>query len=215
MTYFRLAVISLLVVSSSLTAQTITGSISGSVEDAQKAIITSAAVVATDQQRKLVSQTTADAQGRFTFQNLQPGRYTISVTAAGFKKLERDVVLNANDRLSAGTFSMEVGAVEQAIEVTAELITLKTESSERSEAVTAKQLQNIAVNSRSYLQLAGIVPGVVFTGNLTTGGHAGLANISANGARFDQNQLTLNRSEERRVGKECTSWCRSRWSPYH
>ena len=23
------------------------------------------------------------------------------------------------------------------------------------------------------------------------------------------------RSEERRVGKECTSWCRSRWSPYH
>ena len=25
----------------------------------------------------------------------------------------------------------------------------------------------------------------------------------------------LQRSEERRVGKECTSWCRSRWSPYH
>src|SRR3546814_19997617 len=24
-----------------------------------------------------------------------------------------------------------------------------------------------------------------------------------------------NRSEERRVGKECTSWCRSRWAPYH
>ena len=28
-------------------------------------------------------------------------------------------------------------------------------------------------------------------------------------------QLAFNRSEERRVGKECTSWCRSRWSPYH
>ena len=26
---------------------------------------------------------------------------------------------------------------------------------------------------------------------------------------------TSARSEERRVGKECTSWCRSRWSPYH
>ena len=25
----------------------------------------------------------------------------------------------------------------------------------------------------------------------------------------------VDRSEERRVGKECTSWCRSRWSPYH
>ena len=27
--------------------------------------------------------------------------------------------------------------------------------------------------------------------------------------------LIVYRSEERRVGKECTSWCRSRWSPYH
>ena len=27
--------------------------------------------------------------------------------------------------------------------------------------------------------------------------------------------LARTRSEERRVGKECTSWCRSRWSPYH
>ena len=26
---------------------------------------------------------------------------------------------------------------------------------------------------------------------------------------------STNRSEERRVGKECTYWCRSRWSPYH
>ena len=48
------------------------------------------------------------------------------------------------------------------------------------------------MNSRSYLQLAGLLPGVVSTANLTTGGHAGLANISANGARFDQNNLTLN-----------------------
>ena len=28
-------------------------------------------------------------------------------------------------------------------------------------------------------------------------------------------QRVKKRSEERRVGKECTSWCRSRWSPYH
>ena len=28
-------------------------------------------------------------------------------------------------------------------------------------------------------------------------------------------ELLEHRSEERRVGKECCSWCRSRWSPYH
>ena len=36
------------------------------------------------------------------------------------------------------------------------------------------------------------------------------------GDRIDYRNMSLiNRSEERRVGKECTSWCRSRWSPYH
>ena len=31
----------------------------------------------------------------------------------------------------------------------------------------------------------------------------------------ESHRANLVRSEERRVGKECTSWCRSRWSPYH
>ena len=31
----------------------------------------------------------------------------------------------------------------------------------------------------------------------------------------DMTEMEIDRSEERRVGKECTSWCRSRWSPYH
>ena len=31
----------------------------------------------------------------------------------------------------------------------------------------------------------------------------------------DRGFAPITRSEERRVGKECTSWCRSRWSPYH
>ena len=33
--------------------------------------------------------------------------------------------------------------------------------------------------------------------------------------RTDTVAMQNGRSEERRVGKECTSWCRSRWSPYH
>src|SRR3546814_14749444 len=34
-------------------------------------------------------------------------------------------------------------------------------------------------------------------------------------AIFDRNGQAALRSEERRVGKECVSTCRSRWSPYH
>ena len=42
-----------------------------------------------------------------------------------------------------------------------------------------------------------------------------LTNSGSEGADAAGVQVDLFRSEERRVGKECTSWCRSRWSPYH
>ena len=31
----------------------------------------------------------------------------------------------------------------------------------------------------------------------------------------EYDKIARQRSEERRVGKECKHWCRSRWSPYH
>ena len=49
--------------------------------------------------------------------------------------------------------------------------------------------------------------------NLPTGSWAGALNVGYN---FNEAlAIEVGRSEERRVGKECTSWCRSRWSPYH
>lgn len=69
---------------------------------------------------------------------------------------------------------------------------MQTESAERSMALVGKQMENIAVNSRSYLDLVKTVPGVVSTVNLETAGPGGLASVSANGVRVNSNQLTIN-----------------------
>jgi len=191
----RIALFSLLFAALSLplSAQTSQGSITGSVRDSQQAAIVNATVTAVEQDKKTTVAAKTDAEGRFTFTNLLPGRYSITVETAGFKKAERtEINLLANDRLSVGSIQMEIGLVTEAVQVEAQSIQLKTESAERSDAMTGVELQNIAVNSRSYLQLVGFLPGIVSTANLTTAGHAGLSNISANGARFDQNNLTLN-----------------------
>lgn len=176
-----------------LTAQTSSGSIAGSVRDAQDAAISNATITILEQQRRTMSTGTTDADGRFVFLQLLPGRYNLSVEAPGFRKLERkDIELVANDKITVGVIRLEVGALTGSVEVTAQAVQLNTESSERSDAIVAKQIENLAVNSRSYLQLAGLATGVVSTANLSTAGHGGLANISANGQRFDHNQLTLN-----------------------
>lgn len=173
-------------------AQTSSGSVSGSVRDAQDASVPTATVIITEAEKKITLTTKTDGEGRFVFPQLLPGTYEITVDASGFKKLERkNVVLLANDKISVGVITMEVGAVSESVEVQSQVIQLKTESAERSDAIIGKQLDNLAVNSRSYLQLAGLAPGIVSTANLTTGGVGGLANIFANGARGDQNNLTL------------------------
>jgi outer membrane receptor protein involved in Fe transport len=174
-------------------AQTTSGSISGSIVDSQHASIANAVVTATEQEKKTIYNTKTDEAGRFVFAQVPPGGYTIAVQVPGFKKYERTgITLNANDRLALGELPMEVGALTEQIEVTTSAVQLQTESAERSTALVGTQMENIAVNSRSYLDLVKLVPGVVSTVNLQTAGPGGLANISANGTRTNSNQLTVN-----------------------
>ncbi|MCS7026761.1 MAG: Plug domain-containing protein [Bryobacteraceae bacterium] len=94
--------------------------------------------------------------------------------------------------MSLGEITLSVGQVNEVVVVTGEAVTLKTESAERSNQIDAKQMQNLAVNGRSYLGLAYLTPGVVSNANFQVAGTAGLGAISANGARYNQNQLLLN-----------------------
>ena len=68
-------------------SQTITGSISGSVLDASEGAVANAKVIAVEQERKVTTQTVTDVTGRFVFPQMPPGTYSITVEAAGFKKL--------------------------------------------------------------------------------------------------------------------------------
>src|SRR5215472_3442291 len=174
-------------------AQTTSGSIAGNVVDAQHAVLPNVVVTAKEQQQNFTFSTKSDESGRFVFPQVPPGTYTIKIEAPGFKRLERPgIVLNANDKLALGELTMEAGVISEQIEVTATAPPLQTESAERSAALVATQMENIAVNSRSYLDLVKLVPGVVSTVNLQTAGPGGLSNISANGTRTNSNQLTIN-----------------------
>jgi len=66
-------------------------------------------------------------------------RYNITIEAAGFKKLERpNIPLDANDKLALGNLGLQVGAVSEAVEVTAQAALLQTESVERSATMHSK-----------------------------------------------------------------------------
>ncbi len=114
-------------------AQTISGSLSGHVIDQQGAAIPNANVTATDPSKGFTQSQATNSAGDFLFAGLQPGKYSVSVEVTGFKKLTRpNVALDANDKLALGDLVLEVGAVTESVEVTAQAALLQTESVERS-----------------------------------------------------------------------------------
>ena len=176
----------------SVAAQTTSGSLSGTVNDAKGAAITGATVQVTSVSRNETRTTQTGEDGRFVFSQLQPDSYTLRVEAHGFKGYELEgVVLSPNDKISAPEIELQVGAVTESVLVTASGEQLQTESAERSTAITGEQVKNIPINGRSYLSLTRLAPGVVNTNDYKVSGHAGLSNISVNGARNNQNNLTL------------------------
>ncbi|MDR3411617.1 MAG: carboxypeptidase-like regulatory domain-containing protein, partial [Formivibrio sp.] len=67
-------------------AQRITGSIAGNVKDEQGAMVTTAAIKATNVDTGFTRSTAANADGTYLIQYLPVGHYTVEVTAVGFKK---------------------------------------------------------------------------------------------------------------------------------
>src|SRR5262245_37671811 len=104
-----IASVGVLVLALSVHAQTSSGSIAGTVVDPQQAAVANASVNLIEAEKKITLSAKSDAEGRFVFPNVLPGKYTLTVESPGFKKAERrDLTLLANDKISAGTIALEV-----------------------------------------------------------------------------------------------------------
>ncbi len=181
--------------------QTITGSISGRVLDQQGSAVIGATVTATEPEKNVTETIKTGDQGDFVFSALQPGNYSISVQAQGFKKLDQpNIALHANDKLALGNLNLEIGAVTESIEVSAQAALLQTDSVERSGTITGKQIENLEVNGRNPLALAPMLSGVVSTANFQVGGPSGIGSIYVNGNRGSANMLTINGIENLDTG---------------
>src|SRR5882672_418215 len=171
-------------------AQTTSGSMAGSVVDPQQAAVFGATVTATEENKNFNLKATADRDGRFVFPQVQPGVYTITVEAQGFKKLQRrGVTLVSNDRLTIGDLALEVGGASESVTILGEATMIQGESAERSYAIQGEVIRNTGVNTRSFVNLAALAPGVIF--NTDNGQGANIANLSANGVRTNSNNLQI------------------------
>jgi hypothetical protein len=172
--------------------QGLTGSITGTVTDPSGSAIPSAEIVLTNVATNQTRQARSDSNGEFTFTQILPSTFKLSVSSKGFKRYEQtDIVLTATERLVLRRIELPLGDVSQTIEVAAETARLQTQSAERSGLISLEQTQNVPLKGRDYLGLVKLLPGVIDTANRNAPGWNNLGGITINGNRQGTINLTL------------------------
>ena len=165
--------------SSKVLAQGTSATVSGFVTDGSKANLSNATVSYTNLATGAVSTATTDAQGLYRLSGLQPGLYSAKVTEPGFKTALRDGIdlqIEANVTIS---FALDIGAVSEVVEVSANASLLETSSPTISQVIAGRQVEDTPLNGRNTMNLVALTPGVI-----PQGGTNGAAANNAGGGAF-------------------------------
>ena len=141
-------------------AQTVTGTILGTVRDQQGAVVPNASVTAKSVEtgaERTVATTTA---GEFSILSVPAGAYEVTASASGFQTEVRsglNLTVGASLRVD---FTLNLGAVTEKVEVTGEAPQVDTTSSTLSGLVGEATVRELPLNGRDWLQLATLEPGV-------------------------------------------------------
>jgi len=178
------------------TAQTFQATLTGRALDPSGAVIPGAAITATQNLTGVKQETRTSAEGVYTFPLLSPGRYTLRAAMPGFATMTiEDVILEVGSR-TALDIELKVDATGTSVQVTADAgaLQLKTETGERSEIITNRQIRDLALNGRNILDMMKVLPGVVSNVNGQVSNDGGVRNFNINGARGTQKEVSIDGS---------------------
>ena len=179
-------------------AQVAGARVSGTVADTSGAVIPNAKVVIKNTATGITRELTSNAEGYYSAPNILPGKYEVTVSAAGFNtEVRPDLILNVGTEQNLN-FSMQVGNVSERVQVSAEAPAIQNTSSDISATVNATTVRELPLNGRSWTDLAALQPGVstiqtqpTFSVGADRGNRGFGQQLSISGARPQQNNYRL------------------------
>lgn len=182
--------VSLLLCAAPAVAQTQEGRILGTVTDSQGKVVVGAKVVVTNTGTNAARTLQTNQAGDYVAPHLQPGLYSITAEASGFKKVE-----HAEVRLEVGSdvridFQLVPGAVSETVHVTAEAPLITTTNDNIGGTLSNKEINDLPLNGRDYQNLVVLRPGIMrFPGG-------GFESIASNGMRPEDNNFVLDGTDD-------------------
>ncbi len=196
--FFCTLLISCLLWAIQASAQSTTnGAIAGTVTDPQGLAVPNASATIRNIGTGKENQATTNESGQFRAVELQPGVYSVTVSATGFTKAVRENVVVEVGRVTDLEIQLALGAATQTVEVTSAAPLVNTSQQDFSENVNQKFISELPTNGRRWSNFALGTPGAVPDGNFGLVSFRGVSGLLNNNTvdGGDNNQAFF--SEER------------------
>ena len=145
----------------SLHAQTLKGTILGTITDSSQAVMPGVQVMVRETNTNAARTVNTNDSGFFSFPNLDPGQYRVEVEHTGFRKMVRagiDLAANTTARID---LELSPGAVTDVVDVTDTAPLLQTDRADTGGKIEQIQLQSMPMSfNRNYQSLIALMPGV-------------------------------------------------------
>ncbi len=136
-----------------------TGSIVGTITDPTGAVVPGAKITITSKETGQSISLASTTTGTYNSGALLPGEYTVRVEAKGFKVTELPLTVQVGVT-SSGNAALQLGQESTVVEVQATSVAVNTEQATIQDVVTTAQIEQLPLNGRNFLDLAGLQPGV-------------------------------------------------------
>jgi hypothetical protein len=162
-----LVLLSVLTLSAGAQETVSNASITGRITDASGAVIANAAVTVRENSTNTTHTAVSDTNGRFRFPYLPVGEYEVTIRQNGFGDVRRTITLTIGAAFDLPV-TLNVGAAESTIDVTAGTPLLEADRSQVAGTISQNEIAQLPFEGRNYLDLALLLPGVSPTNTAST-----------------------------------------------
>jgi outer membrane receptor protein involved in Fe transport len=172
--------------------QVSTGTISGTIKDSSGAVLPGAAITLQNTDTGIGRSVTADSRGYYTAPNVSLGRYEVTAGLEGFQTgVRRGITLNVGQN-AVIDFTLQVGAVTERVEVTAEAPLIETTTATVAGRMNEQQLRDLPLNARDLVSLGTLLTGVIAPTTSERSASKGFGTkLSIVGTRYTQSLFQL------------------------
>jgi len=179
------SVMLLLLGSQAALADNVYATIRGTVTDQTGAVVTGAAITATNTGTGISYNTTSHDTGGYEFLQLPVGTYTLSAGKSGFKGFKSTGITLVVNQVYNQPIGLQVGIASETVEVTANAVQVETTSIQQQTVVGAQQIVDLPLIGRNFTQLEQLAPGVMASSDR-------MGTFSVNGSQTQQSSYLVN-----------------------